>query len=280
MVGKREGIILLDNGSLRAGATLQLRQLAAALGSCLGQEVHPVSLLHSSKVAAEELGGEKAMTLVPFMRAQRELGVSRFIIVPLFFGPSGALVDYLPKRVKDLHDEGWAELEVEVAASLVHAGDRRVAKIMAELVRERIAEKGWVRPAVAMCDHGTPVREVNAVREIVAEQLSEELGDVVKVVRACSMERREGAEYDFNEPLLEKLLGQEGFDGQVVVSMLFAGPGRHAGAGGDVAMICDSARERCEGLETVMSDLVGRKVEALAEVLADRYREHIGVVRK
>ena len=51
-------------------------------------------------------------------------------------------------------------------------------------------------------------------------------------VEASSMERREGTEYDFNEPLLENLLGSEGFEKDVVLSMLFISPGRHAGPGG------------------------------------------------
>jgi hypothetical protein len=49
------------------------------------------------------------------------------------------------------------------------------------------------------------------------------------------MERREGAEYDFNEPLLEDALQQA--KGEAVILMLFLLPGRHAGGDGDVATI-------------------------------------------
>ncbi|MFC5051082.1 sirohydrochlorin chelatase [Rubritalea spongiae] len=272
MAGISESILLLDNGSLRAAATLQLRELAVGLSRCIGKEVHAVSLLHSSKVNPEELGGVKAQTFVPFLRAQRELGVNRYKVVPLFFGPSGALVDYLPKRVEDLRNEGWAELEVEIAATLVREGDFRVAEIVAKLVRDTIDELGWEKPAVAMCDHGTPAKAVNEVRELVASQLNEILKNEISCVRACSMERREGAEYDFNEPLLENLLGQAGFSERVIVSMLFAGPGRHAGANGDVAGICAEAQKENPALETAMTALVGSEAGALVEVLADRFR--------
>lgn len=266
-------IVLLDNGSLRAAATLQLRALAKALGENLGKEVHPVSLLHSTKVDPQEIEGQKAQTFVPFLRSKREVGVRSFTVVPLFFGPSGALVDYLPKRVEDLRREGWSELDVNIAPTLVREDDLRIAEIMAKLVRDQMKETAWEHPAVAMCDHGTPAKPVNDVRELVARQLSSLLASEVSGVRCCSMERREGKEYDFNEPLLERLLGTEGFEQKVIVSMLFAGPGRHAGENGDVAMICADARKVNERLETQMTALVGSEVDALVEVLADRYME-------
>jgi len=59
----------------------------------------------------------------------------------------------------------------------------------------------------------------------------------------CSMERREGDQYSFNEPLLEGLLlkwGQEG-SREVVVALFFLLSGRHAGEGGDLAKICENA---------------------------------------
>jgi sirohydrochlorin ferrochelatase len=273
MAAADEVIILMDNGSLRAEATLQLRALADALAASLKKPVWPVSLLHSSKLDPADLRGNPAQTLVPFMRGQRALGNDRFTIVPLFFGPSGALVDYLPKRVNELQREGWQELQVTVAPTLVRQEDSRVAEIMAELVADKLDELGWDRASVAMCDHGTPAPAVNAVRALVAKQLEELLADRRSCVTACSMERREGAEYDFNQPLLENLLGTDGYQERVIVSMLFAGPGRHAGAQGDVAEICSEAQQKHPQLETRMTALVGSKADALVAVLADRYRE-------
>ena len=267
----REVAILLDNGSLRAAAVMQLRVIATALGEKLGKTVHPVSLLHSSKIEANELGGVKAQTLVPFLKKQKNAGYSRFIIVPLFFGPSGALVDYLPKRLDDLRDEGWEDLEVHVCSTLVEEGDDRIARILADLIRDEKKASGFTQASVAMCDHGTPSRAVNEVREIVAAQLSSIFSEQVKVVKSCSMERREGSEYDFNEPLLENLIGTPKFNEKVIVSMLFLLPGRHAGEKGDVAQICEAAEVKSPTLETVMTGLVGSKVDDLTDILKDRF---------
>jgi hypothetical protein len=67
------------------------------------------------------------------------------------------------------------------------------------------------------------------------------------------MERREGAEYDFNEPLLEHALQQA--KGEAVILMLFLLPGRHAGPDGDVATI---AKEHAPaGLRWKLSPLLG-----------------------
>ncbi len=273
----KDVVVLMDNGSLRAASTVQLRLLAKGLERVLGQRVYPVSLLYSSKIPVEELGGEPAQTFVPFLRIMRERGKSEFTIVPLFFGPSGALSDYLPERLNALKTEGWRELEVKVAPPLVQDGDFTVADIMADLIQMKMGQLGWKSASVAMCDHGTPAKAVNDVRELVAQQLAEVLEKKCDLVMACSMERREGKEYDFNEPLLENLLGSEGFDERVIVSMLFASPGRHAGDNGDVAAICSAAERANASLEVAMTDLVGSKVEELVAILAERYRSARGV---
>ena len=53
-------------------------------------------------------------------------------------------------------------------------------------------------------------------------------GAGVTAVTAASMERREGSEYDFCEPLLERALGSTGFDsGDVIVAVLFLSGAQH-----------------------------------------------------
>ena len=86
------------------------------------------------------------------------------------------------------------------------------------------------------------------------------------------MERRDGEEYDFNEPLLEGLLGSEGYEREVVLSMMFVSPGRHAGPGGDIAKICEAVEKERPGLRAHMTDLVASH-SGLVEILADRFRE-------
>lgn len=266
--------LLVDNGSHRAESTLSLRGLAAALAAELGQVVHPVSLLHSTRVAARELGGVPAEIVEPFLKKQRAAGVHSFLVVPLFFGRSSAIYEYLPQRVRALREQ-WPELELRVAPSLVDLSDPNdtgVAEVLAELVRKKMAEEQLTRPAVTLVDHGTPRKAVNEVRNFLAVQLGHLLRDEASAVVASSMERREGEAYSFNEPLLENLLGSEGFTKEVVLSMLFLSPGRHAGPGGDIAEICEVAEQGRSGLRTFRGDLFATH-PALPALLAHRFRQ-------
>lgn len=89
-------------------------------------------------------------------------------------------------------------------------------------------------------------------------------------VAPCSMERREGDEFAFTDPLLAALLDREPFDrGAVIVAMLFLSPGRHAGPEGDVATICREAEGRHPGLQVTMTELLGGHPQ-LVEMLAER----------
>ncbi len=267
-------ILLVDNGSHRAESTLSLRHVAQELGGRIGAEVHPVSLLHSTKVDPVELGGSPAQILEPFLRRQRGEDRNSFLVIPFFFGHSAAIYEYLPQRIGEMSGS-WPELEVRVAPPMVkldEEGDLRVAQILSELVVSKMKEEGLDQPAVSLVDHGTPRVAVNHVRNHVAAQLAALLGDRVAVVEASSMERRDGAEYDFNEPLLENLLGRDGFDREVILSMLFISPGRHAGPGGDIARICEEAEGRCPGLRTVASDLFATH-PGVIELLTQRCEE-------
>ena len=133
-----------------------------------------------------------------------------------------------------------------------------------------------MNPGITLVDHGTPRIAVNLVRNFVANQLSQllEADDNIGVVVASSMERRDGDEYAFNEPLLENLLGTPGFDRDVVLSMLFISPGRHAGPDGDIAEICEEAEKEEPSLKTYMSDLFATHPGSI-DVLAKRFRQGI-----
>jgi len=257
----------MDNGSLEPAATLGLRRLAAALGERIGQQVEPVSLLHSSGVPAEKIDGIPAEILEPALERRLKAGQSEFLIVPLFFGPSGALTDYLPKRLAHLRVKHTA-LNVSLAAPLFAAGDDRLARILADQVRAL----GDAARRVALVDHGSPARAVTAVRNELACQLNGLLGPD-HTVAPSSMERREGAAYDFCEPLLAGLLRQPGWNtGDVTIAMQFLLPGRHAGPSGDVATICREAEAAGDGtLRTKMTGLVGEH-PLLVDILADRWR--------
>ncbi len=266
-------VLLADNGSLEPAATLNLRTIAARLGDALGRTVVPVSLLHSNAVPADQLDGQPAELLADALAARLQAGESDFLVVPLFFGPSGALTGLLPARVAALKAK-FPELRVRVAPSLVDVGtasDERMAAILEENVRAK-TEAASSQPAVIVVDHGSPTQTVTAVREHLARQLRSRLGPAVRDVLAASMERRSGPEYDFNEPLLERAFDRPGFDaGPVIVAMLFLSPGRHAGPAGDIARICAAAERRHPKLRTVMTDLVGRH-PGLIPILVDRVR--------
>ena len=91
---------LFDNGSLRAASTLNLRVVAKALEAEIGAPVKAVSLLHSSGVDAAELGGVRAELLEPALQEWLAAGAEReAVVLPFFFGPSGALTEYLPERL-------------------------------------------------------------------------------------------------------------------------------------------------------------------------------------
>ncbi|MGO3056516.1 sirohydrochlorin chelatase [Halomonas sp. AOP43-A1-21] len=250
-------IFLVDNGSLRPAATLNLRRVAAALSQQIGETVQAASLLHSNKIPADQLDGTPALTLGPAAERSAEQGATEIIVVPFFFGPSKALTGYLPERMATLQAT-FPRVSVRVAQPLVDergGNDLRLAHLLADNVREHLNGKPT---RVALVDHGSPIAEVTAVRNRLAGQLSALLADDAVCVAAASMERREGEEYRFNEPLLENLLNSNEFQaGPVILAMLFLSPGRHAGEGGDIDEICCAAQKRHSALSVVTTKLVG-----------------------
>lgn len=181
----------------------------------------------------------------------------------VLFGPSKALTGYLPERMATLQ-ERFPHVKVRVAQPLVDefgGNDLRLAHLLADNVRDHLRPD--TKPHVALVDHGSPIPEVTAVRNRLAGQLSVLLGDDAACVAAASMERREGDEYRFNEPLLENLLALPEFSsGPVILAMLFLSPGRHAGEGGDIAEICAAAEQQHPGLSVTTTKLVGSTKES------------------
>lgn len=254
-------ILLADNGSLEPGSTLKLRSLAAELGGLIGQEVRPVSMLHSGKVAPELLGGEPAVLFKQEVKAAAEAGAGELIVVPLFLGPSRTVRETLPEQFR----EAGAGLRLRVAPPL-YGPDGGLRRILAD----NLLAAGWERGAgiVLLCDHGSPSREMTAVRDALAAELRVELGLSGDELLACSMERRPGEAYAFNEPLLASAIGKA--RGRAVVLMQFLLPGRHAGRDGDVARICREHAPR--GLGWRLSPLIAESPK-LPALLAERFRQ-------
>lgn len=267
--------LLFDNGSLRPDATLNLRAIARQLQAALGSEVHAVSLLHSAAIAPAKLGGVPAQVLEPALDALLSAGVNDIVLLPLFFGPSAALTEFLPARLGELRRVHRA-MRVRLGQWLVDAGceaDTRVAAVLAGKVRAVIAANALERPNVVLVDHGSPECAVAEVRNLLGRQLRALLAGSIGRLAVASMERRAGPEYDFNDPSLATLLGHPEFcQGDLVLARQFFSPGNHAGPGGDIARICADAEQAHPGLKIHPTELIGGDPR-LIDVLADRYQE-------
>ena len=250
-------IMLLDNGSRRAAATLGLRTIAADLQATCDRPVHAVSLAHSDSVPIEQLQGLPAQTLERFLRARLGEGQREFLVLPLFFGVSRALTSAVPGLVGGLEKEfGPFRLGVAEVLSPLPQGEPLLADILADNIRQAANDIKGEAERVILVDHGSPVPAVTAVRSGLAAMLRERLDTRVQLDQAV-MERRPGAEYDFNGELLEKKLDACAPSEAVVLAMLFISPGRHAGPGGDIESICAAARLRNPGLQLAITPLVG-----------------------
>jgi sirohydrochlorin ferrochelatase len=253
-------VMLVDNGSRRAAATLSLRAIAADLARASGLSVHPVSLQHSNKIDPEELGGAPALVFADFLRRQLEQGRREFVAVPLFFGKSRALTSFVPEQVELLKEEfGPFAFRLAEVLSPMPQGEPLLTNILADHVSRGCAEMGAEANCVVVVDHGSPLPEVTAVRAKVTMTLRERLADGIWLSQAV-MERRKSADYDFNGQLLGDLLDScVTPDGAavVVLAMMFISPGRHAGPGGDIEAICADAIARNPGLKLKISPLIG-----------------------
>jgi len=214
----------------------------------VGQPVFPVSVMHSDQIDPAQLDGRPAVIFEQAVRQAKADGIDLLVALPLFIGPSRALTEYLPKVFVE-SDPGAMKLSIRPALF----GDDGVELL--DLLVDNLKDTGWTKGAgtVLLCDHGSPIPEVTACRDQLAEALRQELGLTTTDLVACSMERRAGAEYAFNEPLLQDALAQA--KGDAVILMLFLLPGRHAGPDGDVATI---AKEHAPaGLRWKISPLLG-----------------------
>jgi sirohydrochlorin ferrochelatase len=238
-------ILLVDNGSLRPEATLALRRLSAEVAQLLGQPVHPVSVLHSHKIDRALLADEPAVIFEQAVRQAKADGIAELIVLPLFIGPSLALTEYLPKVFA----------EAQAGAMKLSIREPLFGPELQSMLIDNLKSTGWTKGngTVFLCDHGSPIQEVTRCRNFFASAIRTELGLTDDELIACSMERREGADYDFNEPLLKDALQQA--QGEAVILMLFLLPGRHAGGDGDVATI---VKEHAPGdLRWKLSPLLG-----------------------
>lgn len=250
-------VLLVDNGSLEPAATLALRDLAELINAGRKEKVLPVSVMHSDKVDPALLRGQPAVIFEQAVRQADADGVEELVVLPLFIGPSRAVTEFIPKVFAENAKSG---MRLKVLPTLFDEDGSDLAHILEENLRAT----GWKKGSgtVLLCDHGSPVKAVTECRNRLAEALRKALKLSPTQLIACSMERREGAEYDFNEPLLECAIQHA--EGEAVILMMFLLPGRHAGPDGDVAAIAKECAPA--GVRWKLSPLIGSH-DMLAAVL-------------
>jgi len=265
--------LLVDNGSLRPAATLQLRQIAKQLGEQSNQQIHAVSLQHADKIHAEKLEDKKAVVFESFMREQLQQGETEFLILPLFFGNSAALTNFIPGKLSDLQQELKLAFECKIADVLypLPKGDSRLVDILYDNIQKTSNQLSLPLKNIVLLDHGSPLPQITKVRNRVAEELQIKLGQNNHLDQAV-MERRAGRQYDFNGGLLQDWLLEKAKQGEdsAIISLLFSLPGRHAGPDGDIVTICKSVTQDYPQFKIGISPLVGEH-PLLIELLKDRF---------
>lgn len=203
-------VLLVDNGSVRAGAHVQLRALARRLELALGgcASVKACSARHSDKVPARAMPDGKApdmfaKTLYGALRAQsmldkedggvqrakrRAAGVPAIVVLPLFFGPSRTIKEFLPGQVEEvckaLGSSGWGVLaselqsDVTIARPLVDLAVLEPSTTDAEVV-ETAVEAGAAAGAAARMGASTPAIEVPSGAAHLAHILRDNVGAAV-----------------------------------------------------------------------------------------------------
>lgn len=267
-------ILLVDNGSSRPDSTLNLRRIAARLAERVGEPIRPVSLLHADRVAVERLDGQPAEILAPTLRRLVSEGVRDLSLLPLFFGPSRAITQFVPQLAAEVAAE-FGPFRLALAPELcpLPAGEPRLVEILADNLAAAAMDAAIEPRRVVLVDHGSPIPEVTAVRRWLAHGLAERLGPAIRLQEAV-MERRPGTEYDFNGPLLEDVLirlAEDDDETPILLSMLFLSAGRHAGPAGDIARIRAGVEARFPRLRILVAPLVGEH-PGLIEILTDRLR--------
>jgi len=266
-------IILLDNGSVKVAATLQLRKLADNLQTAVGRKVNPVSLRHADRIDAAQLAGQPAQTLVTFLAQQLAKGQRKFILLPLFFAKSGALTKYLPNLLETLREQqGDFDLELADVVYPLPQGEPAMLQLFWQPLKQMLAQAS-AQAHIVLVDHGSPDPQVTAVRQHLAQQLRAQSG-LINPLDEAVMERRDGAQYDFNGELLETVLRRKAQQGvtEILLLMQFFLPGRHAGEGGDIEQICHRIESEFEGLKIVVSPLVAQN-PLLIPVLQARLKQ-------
>mmetsp|Transcript_13046 Transcript_13046/g.21122 ORF Transcript_13046/g.21122 Transcript_13046/m.21122 type:complete len:624 (-) Transcript_13046:143-2014(-) len=255
--------LLVDNGSIRPEPVLQLRQHAAKLQEALGIKVQAVHARHSNKIEPSRLGGIAASILEHFV------GQKNVLVLPFFLGSTTTLTTFIPGL-----------LPGAIIAPPLVGSDGKVADIVVSMIKQVAEEKQLPTPyRVVLVDHGSPSRDVNKTRRGLASQVRRRLGSSMRCVVDCSMERRPGDKYAFNDPLLENVFGSKmGLSGDVILAHAFLAPGRHAGENGDIHDIVSVVQKQNPGLRVHLTGLIGEDQVEICQLLKFRFDQALSSV--
>ena len=179
-----------------------MKNVAIELEKITGFSVMPCGIMHSHKVDTSKLQGQPGMSLESFFLSKEAEVAKKLSFVPMFIGPSLAITDWLPEKLTEWSQNG-NERKFSIADCIYKKKDDRIAKALTEYVVDLIPQFIPVKPFLILVDHGTPILEVNLVREEIGYLLEKKLANQISGFSTACMERREGTQYDFNDPLLE-----------------------------------------------------------------------------
>ena len=222
-----------------------MRRVAQKLSSASSFVVQAVSLLHSDKIVPSKLNHENGVTIETFLASEQGRNEKKLLVLPFFLGPSRGITEWLMEKLQDWEQKKSGR-SFKILDTLYLGNEKILAQALDQQIEQVRLENKLANPYVAMVDHGTPVFEVNQVRERVGIELNKLFLKGDFTFSTCSMERREGDEFAFNDPLLEQVLAKWGRLGveQVVLALFFLLPGRHAGENGDLVEICKDAEKK------------------------------------
>jgi sirohydrochlorin ferrochelatase len=241
--------ILVDNGSLRSDAELFTRKLSRRLEIDTGIPVIAASLAHSDRIPIESLNGIPVPIFEALLEQQcRQNNLKYLWVIPFLLVTGGVIYEKIQSFLH-VFSQMYPHIAFDMAEGLVSVSDpveSGVIGMIADQIQEVLKQNQLTRPRVVLVDHGSPNPAGARTRNGVAEGLASILGDRVEGVIPASMERRSGADYDFNEPLLERALTESVQQGhpEIVLARLFLQPGKHSGRAGDIEQICRSVSGR------------------------------------
>lgn len=268
-------VVLADNGSVKPYAPLMTRKLAQQLQEEIGVKTIPASLAHSGRIPVDRLNGQPVALVKPLLQELSMSGIEEVIILPFMLASGGAIHRKLAAEV-EIASNSFAETKFELAQAILSDSDQNphpIVPMFVEHIESTIQEKSLDRPRVILVDHGSPRRESADLRNSVGKQLKDSLGERIEGLIAASMERRPGAEYDFNEPMLKKVLEESAEERKtIVLARLFLQPGKHSGKKGDVDEICEEVFRRFPEFEIHHAPRVFLQ-KNLIHLLKIRYKE-------